>query len=132
MPSTLEELGSALVMSQEGDKTKAYRDSGGVWTIGIGHTGPDVHEGLAWNEDQIAAAFIHDAAPLFAAVHKFVVMPAQGAGYVSFGFNCGLTAMLHAHDGTVSILNFVHDRHGKIVDDLVRRRKLEYYLVNAA
>lgn len=28
----------------------AYQDSKGIWTIGWGHTGPDVHEGLVWTQ----------------------------------------------------------------------------------
>lgn len=30
----------------EGRRLVAYRCSAGVWTIGVGHTGPEVHEGL--------------------------------------------------------------------------------------
>lgn len=46
----------------EGRRHKAYRCSMGVWTIGIGHTGPEVHEGLEWTDEQIDAAFTTDVA----------------------------------------------------------------------
>lgn len=36
--------GVALIKEFEGLETKAYRDIGGVLTIGYGHTGPDVQE----------------------------------------------------------------------------------------
>lgn len=34
--------------------------SGDPWTIGIGHTGPEVHEGLVWTDAEIDAAFTID------------------------------------------------------------------------
>ena len=40
-------LKDALI-ADEGLREDAYRDAGGVWTIGVGHTGPEVHEGLVW------------------------------------------------------------------------------------
>ena len=39
--------GLALTRSFEGLRLKAYQDSAGVWTIGYGHTGPEVHHGHA-------------------------------------------------------------------------------------
>ncbi len=38
----------------------AFQDSGGVWTIGYGHTGPDVYEGLVWTQEQCDAALRKD------------------------------------------------------------------------
>lgn len=32
----------------EGLRITAYRDTGGVWTIGYGHTGRNVHAGMSW------------------------------------------------------------------------------------
>lgn len=32
------------------------------WTVGLGHTGPDVHEGDTWTEDRCWAAFYNDYA----------------------------------------------------------------------
>ena len=40
------EKGRAMIQAFEGFSAYAYRDSAGVWTIGYGHTGPDVHDGL--------------------------------------------------------------------------------------
>jgi lysozyme len=37
--------GLAFIREWEGCKLTAYKDSGGVWTIGVGHTGKDVHKG---------------------------------------------------------------------------------------
>jgi lysozyme len=41
----------------------AYPDpltGGEPWTIGLGHTGPDVHQGDLWPEDRCMAAFYSD------------------------------------------------------------------------
>lgn len=47
----------------EGLRLEAYPDplSGGdPWTIGYGHTGPDVRRGTVWTQDQAEAALIAD------------------------------------------------------------------------
>lgn len=44
----------------EGLRLKAYQDTVGVWTIGYGHTGPEVKPGLVWTEAQAEAALVED------------------------------------------------------------------------
>ena len=45
----------------EGRKRVAYWDAiGKCWTIGIGHTGPEVHEGLMWDDARIDTEFDAD------------------------------------------------------------------------
>lgn len=44
----------------EGLRLKAYQDTVGVWTIGYGHTGPEVKPGLVWTEAQAEAALADD------------------------------------------------------------------------
>lgn len=44
----------------EGLRLKAYKDTVGVWTIGYGHTGPEVKPGLVWTEAQAEAALVED------------------------------------------------------------------------
>lgn len=39
--------GREFITSWEGERLSAYRDSAGIWTIGVGHTGHDVHSTLA-------------------------------------------------------------------------------------
>ena len=36
------------LIADEGLCEHAYADAGGVWTIGVGHTGPEVKRGLVW------------------------------------------------------------------------------------
>lgn len=45
---------------EEGVDLHAYQDQGGVWTIGYGHTGPEVHAGLVWTLAQAEAALLLD------------------------------------------------------------------------
>ena len=49
-----------LTMTSESLRLVAYRDAVGVWTIGWGHTGSDVHEGLVWTREQAIAALKRD------------------------------------------------------------------------
>lgn len=49
--------GEALIKSFESCKLIAYQDQRGIWTIGWGHTGPEVIEGLVWTQDQADAQF---------------------------------------------------------------------------
>lgn len=44
----------------EGLRLEAYKDTVGVWTIGYGHTGPEVKPGLVWTEAQAEAALVDD------------------------------------------------------------------------
>lgn len=53
----------ALIEHYEGRHAQAYPDpatKGAPWTIGVGHTGPDIVRGLVWTDEQIDAAFTAD------------------------------------------------------------------------
>jgi lysozyme len=50
----------AEVQSEEGLRLTAYQDQFGVWTVGYGHTGPEVQQGLVWTQDQAKAALLGD------------------------------------------------------------------------
>lgn len=55
--------GKAFIASFEDDRLKAYPDpltGGAPWTIGKGHTGPEVRPGLVWTQAQSDAAFERD------------------------------------------------------------------------
>lgn len=62
--STIEEPISQTLVEQlkidEGCRLIAYLDTEGVWTIGYGHTGPEVKRGLVWTQEQAEAALIKD------------------------------------------------------------------------
>ena len=83
---------------REGKRNKAYPDSKGVVTIGVGHTGPHVYMGLAWTDQQIDDAFAADLVWAEKAVNKVKVPLTQNQfdALVSFVFNIGDTAFLRS------------------------------------
>jgi lysozyme len=52
--------GLQMTMTEESLRLTAYQDAVGVWTIGWGHTGPEVHKGLVWTREQAEAALKED------------------------------------------------------------------------
>ena len=45
---------------EEGDKTRAYKDSRGLWTIGIGHHDDTICGGLCWSPEKVDQVFGDD------------------------------------------------------------------------
>lgn len=92
----ISDKGLSLLIEREGKRNRAYLDSVGVWTIGVGHTGPEVHEGLVWTDAQVADALKHDVTRFERAVINAVKVPMvqyQFDALVSFAFNVGEGAM---------------------------------------
>lgn len=55
----------SMLEREEGRVATAYPDPlthADPWTIGVGHTGPEVHAGLVWSNSQIDAALDSDIA----------------------------------------------------------------------
>ena len=81
---------------EEGVRNIPYADPGGVWTVGCGHTGPDVIPGQYWTQARIDATLEADLA---FAVHKLQwaigdesiakLSDYQYAALLSFVFNVG-------------------------------------------
>jgi lysozyme len=90
----ISEQGIKLLIEREAARTHAYLDSVGVWTIGVGHTGPEVHEGLVWTDEQVKEAFHKDIARFEDAVNSAhaAFEPHQFDALVSFAFNVGTGA----------------------------------------
>lgn len=129
MKPTIAQLAAALIAVFEGpEKLTAYRDSGGVLTIGRGHTGPDVFEGQTITHERAVEMFAADQAPLLAMVGG--LPPIAAAAYASFGFNCGPGAVHAVLAGRASITDPIHteDRHGTVLAGLQSRRRLERLL----
>ena len=145
----LSHRGMALIKSFEGCSLKAYQDDGGVWTLGCGHTGPDVVEGLTITQERADELFGQDIARFERGVTSLLKVPVtqnQFDALVSFSFNCGLdidadTKAEGLGDSTLLRLvnegNFAqaadefkkwdHDG-GRKVDGLSRRRVAEAFL----
>lgn len=84
--------GLNAIMQREGSRSTAYRDSRGIWTIGVGHTGPEVREGLSWSEVQIKDALTQDIGWAEHAVNSTIKVPMtqnQFDAFVSVCFNIG-------------------------------------------
>ena len=100
--------GLELLIAREDKRPAAYLDTRGIPTIGIGHTGPEVHMGLVWNDAQIQTAFASDIAKFEAAVSsavKVALTQNQFDALVSFSHNAGQFALAYGdHGGPCSIL----------------------------
>ena len=97
---TLTPAGWQLLKTWEGCRLSAYPDpaSGGdPWTIGYGHTGPEVSPGLTISQAQADAWLEADVAKAAAAVNRLlapvVLSPTQRDALVSFCFNVGAAAL---------------------------------------
>jgi lysozyme len=81
-----------LVAGFEGLVLSAYKDQGGVWTIGYGHTGPEVVPGLVWIREQCIEALRHDLLTADNAIENDVNVTLnqnQFDALVSFDYNIG-------------------------------------------
>lgn len=90
----LSENGAKVLILREGLKLKAYKDTKGIWTIGVGHTGPEVVEGLVITKEKAHELFQKDVAWAEDAVNlvKAPLTQNQFDALVSFVFNIGAGA----------------------------------------
>jgi lysozyme len=82
----------------ENDRLTAYKDSGGVWTDGVGNTN-GVAPGQTITYEQSIADLQKNMATAAATVNKLLKVPAQQWEFdalVSLGFNIGIGAISHA------------------------------------
>lgn len=99
-------LGLALLKRFEGCKLVAYQDQNGIWTIGFGHTGPEVVEGLVWTQEQADAQLALDAGWAVRAVLKSLdvaVNQNEFDALVCFTYNVG--SGNEAHSTLLRLLN---------------------------
>ena len=122
----------------EGLRLKAYQCPAGVWTCGVGHTGPDVVEGLVVSEDVAEEWLRLDLESADEAIDRLVVVPIntnQRAALLSLIFNIGQGAFakstlldcLNDGDYDTAALQFLRwdKAGGKAVNGLTRRRVAE-------
>lgn len=82
-----------FLQDQEGLRLTAYQDSGGIWTIGYGHTGPEVKRGLTITQEKATVYLINDVAWAEKAVNDFVkanLTQNQFDSLVSLTYNIGV------------------------------------------
>jgi len=135
----LSQAGLDLIKRFEGCKLKAYQDAVGIWTIGYGHTGPNVHEGLTITQKQADDILAQDAGRFASGVSANVnvsLTQAEFDALVSFAFNVGLGAfktstllkLLNDNaDRTVVASQFLrwNKAGGRVLDGLTKRRNAE-------
>ena len=129
----------------EGLKTKAYKDAGGVWTIGYGHTAmagsPVPYQGQVITAAEAENILLKDLMQYEAAVANNVNVKLndnQFAALVSFTFNVGINAFKKSKllkklnngnfDAVPTELMKWNKAGGKKLQGLVNRRRAEGYL----
>ncbi|HEX3661022.1 MAG TPA: lysozyme [Acidobacteriaceae bacterium] len=135
--------GLTLTEQFEGCRLTAYQDQVRVWTIGYGHTGPEVCAGMTVTLDEAQALLAKDVSNAAAFVNRIVMVELNQEEFdalVDFVFNLGagsfenstLLRMLNAGEFTAAAAQFaVWDRAGgAIVAGLLRRRQAETALFN--
>jgi len=134
-----------LIKEFEGCELSSYRCQAGVLTIGYGHTGPDVGEGMTITQQKADELLQHDAAWVEKAIKHTVNVPltdGQEAAIASLVFNIGAGAWrsstalkrLNAGDyaGCAEAMQWWNKADGRVSKGLVRRRETEAKLFNAA
>jgi lysozyme len=126
----------SLTRNSEGCKLKAYQDTGGVWTIGYGHTGnvrpnqvvtPELAEALLEHDMQYAAGVVNN--------HAGQCTQGQFDALTDFVFNVGPSQFLTSHllkyhlageyeKAAAEFPNWKYD-NGKVEPGLVKRRAAE-------
>ena len=145
MTRQISQHGLAKLKQWEGLKTKAYKDSGGVWTIGYGHTAmagsPQPYQGQVITAAEAESILLKDLTQYEAAVENNVNVKLndnQFAALVSFAFNVGIHAFKNStllkklnqgnFDAVPTELMKWTKAGGKKLQGLVNRRRAEGYL----
>ncbi|OVE50547.1 lysozyme [Chromobacterium violaceum] len=133
--------GISLIKQFEGVRLAAYQDLVGVWTIGYGHTGPDVKAGMTITQQQADQLLAADLEKFETGVRKAVIVPLnanQFSALVSFSYNLGLGNLRSStllrllnkgdYDGAAAQFPRWNRAGGQAVPGLTRRRKAEQAL----
>ena len=95
-PTKIGDKGLALIKEFEGCKLSTYICPAGVPTIGVGHTGPDVHMGQTITQAEADNLLRQDVNRFEKAVVDLISVPLDQCEFdalVSFSFNCGEGAL---------------------------------------
>ncbi|MFB0823846.1 lysozyme [Chromobacterium violaceum] len=133
--------GISLIKQFEGVRLAAYQDMVGVWTIGYGHTGPDVKAGMTITQQQADQLLAADLEKFETGVRKAVIVPLnanQFSALVSFSYNLGLGNLRSStllrllnkgdYNGAAAQFPRWNRAGGQAVPGLTRRRKAEQAL----
>jgi lysozyme len=136
--------GLHLTEQFEGLRLTAYPDpgtGGAPWTIGYGHTGPDVHPGLTITQQQAENLLARDIQTASDAVNRLVkyeLTQEEFDALVDFTYNCGagnlqistLLKKVNAGDMVGASKEFAkwNLANGHVLQGLVNRRQAEMRL----
>lgn len=136
MPRIINDAGRKLITDFEGMRLEAYKDIGGVWTIGVGHI-EGVQPGMTITKHQAEVIFEHDLERFEAAVERLApkANANQFSALVSFSFNMGEKALSgstllklfndgHVNSSANEFLKWIHVGK-KVSPGLLRRRTAE-------
>lgn len=130
--------GVDLIKHFESLQLKAYKCPSGIWTIGYGHTGPDVSPSLVVTEQRAEELLEQDLEVYERAIRRLIAVPLSQYEFdalVSFTFNVGaraldtstLRSLLNAGDqgGAADQFPRWNRSDGKPLAGLTRRRAAE-------
>jgi len=136
--------GLHLTENFEGLRLTAYPDPathGDPWTIGYGHTGAEVHQGMTITQEQAEEFLMQDVQKAVQTVNSKVhtdLTQNEFDALVDFVFNCGagnfagstLLRKINAGDMEGAALEFEKWTHadGKVMAGLIKRRHAEAVL----
>ena len=144
MSRQINDAGKELIKNFEGCRLKAYKDIVGILTIGYGHTGNDVSEGLEIDSGAANDLLDKDLEKFSDGVSDLLEVDTtdnQFAALVAFAYNVGLNALsgstllkkLNAGDPDGAAEQFARWSRagGKVVEGLERRREAEANLFSS-
>lgn len=89
----ISEKGINFLIQEEGERLKAYKCAAGIWTIGVGHTGPDVKEGMIIIKEKSRELLKSDLSRFEKAVNTYIKVSLEQYQFdalVSLAFNIGV------------------------------------------
>lgn len=144
MNRKISQVGLSLIKSFEGCRLTAYKPvpTEIYWTIGWGHHGADVKQGMTITQAQADAMLVKDLAKYEAYVNDRAYVPIthklnqnQFDALVSFCYNCGPGNLKKLCTGRTieqiaQNITAYNKAGGKVLAGLVRRREAELTLFN--
>jgi lysozyme len=137
-PTTTSAKGIELITSFEGLELTSYKDAVGIWTIGYGHTGPEVKYGQKITKEEATDLLKKDLEWVENTIRSLVKTPitqSQFDALASFIFNVGgtrfskstLLLALNAGEYQKAADEFLKwdKAGGNVLPGLTRRRKAE-------
>lgn len=135
------DIATEEIKRHEGCKLTAYPDpgtGGDPWTVGYGATGPDIHEGTVWTQEEAdsdLAKRLNTLGERVDSVVKVEINDNQKAALCSFAYNVGMGNLKSStllrllnegnYDGAAEQFKEWNKAAGRVLQGLVTRRQAE-------